>query len=267
LRAGGASLVFAIDRRNLRDMPNQFIDINTPDGACDSYIAFPDGAGPFPGVLLFMDGVGFRATLQRMADRIAADGYFVLLPNMYYRQGRAQPWDVKEILKPENRPKLMQYIQSLTPDRVVQDAGVFLGFLSARKEVDASAKIGLTGYCMGAAMALRTAAHYPDRIGASAGYHGGRLATDAPDSPHRLVGQIAAELYFGHADKDENMPAEQIAKLEAALKAAGVRYRSEVYAGAAHGFTMPDLPVYNAGADERHWKSLLELFARTLKRA
>jgi carboxymethylenebutenolidase len=248
-------------------MASQFIDISTPDGACDSYIAFPDGAGPFPGVLFYMDGVGFRPTLQRMADRIAAQGYFVLLPNMYYRQGRAEAWDVKEILKPENRPKLMQYIQSLTPERIVRDAGVFLGFLSSRKEVDTSAKVGLTGYCMGAGCALRTAAHYPDRIGAAASYHGGRLATDAPESPHRLVATITAELYFGHADKDESMPAAQIATLEAALEAAGVRYRSEVYTGASHGFTMPDLPVYNEAANERHWKTLLDLFARTLKRA
>jgi carboxymethylenebutenolidase len=246
-------------------MASQLIDITTPDGLCDSYISYPDGGGPYPAVLFYMDGVGFRPTLHRMADRIASSGYFVLLPNLFYRRGRAEAWNVADILKPENRPKLMEYVRSVTPELLVKDAGIFLGFLSSRKEVDPSRKIGLTGYCMGGGMALRTAAHYPDRIGAAASFHGGRLATDAPDSPHQLVGRISAELYFGHADKDEGMTPADIARLEQALNAAGSRYESEVYTGALHGYTMQDLPMYNPEAAERHFRKLLPLFERNLK--
>jgi carboxymethylenebutenolidase len=246
-------------------MANQLIDITTPDGLCESYVSYPDSGGPFPAVLFYMDGVGFRPTLHRMADRIASAGYFVFLPNLFYRRGRAEAVDVRELFTPESRAKRMDYVRSLTPELLTKDAGVFLGFLSSRKEVDPSSKIGLTGYCMGGSMALRTAARYPDRIGAAASFHGGRLVTDAPDSPHRLVESIGAELYFGHADKDEAMTAADIARLEEALKAAGSRYESELYAGAQHGYTMKDLPMYDEAAAERHFDKLLGLFERNLK--
>ena len=212
-----------------------------------------------------MDGIGIRPVLHRMADRIAADGYYVLLPNLFYRRGRAALSDAAEILKPENRLKLMDLVLSVTPDRVVRDAEGFFRFLSAQKDASAGSKVGLTGYCMGGSMVVRIAAHHADRVAAAASFHGGRLVTDAPDSPHRLLGRITTELYFGHADHDQGMPVEAIARLEEALKAAGARYRTELYTGALHGFTMADLPVYNQAACEQHWDRLLDLLRRNLK--
>jgi carboxymethylenebutenolidase len=241
------------------------IDIKTPDGVCDSYITCPNAGGPFAAVLFYMDGIGIRPVLREMADRLAAKGYYVLLPNMFYRRGPAAPIDVAKILSPENRASLMDLVHSLTPERVVRDAGVFLDFLDAQKEVALRMPVGLTGYCMGGGMVVRTAAHYPGRIASAASFHGGRLATDAPDSPHRLVNRIAAELYFGHADQDAGMTAQDIARLDEALREAGIRYRSELYTGALHGFTMPDLPVYNKAACDQHWDRLFALYAKTLK--
>jgi carboxymethylenebutenolidase len=248
-------------------MASKSIDIKTRDGVCDSYISYPDTGGPFPAVLFYMDGIGIRPVLRQMADRIAAGGFYVLLPNMFYRRGRAPLFDVAEILNPENRPKLMEIVLSVTPELIVRDAGVFLDFLAAQKEVKPDSKVGLTGYCMGGGMVVRTAAHYPNRVAAGAAFHGGGLATDAPDSPHRLVAPITAELYFGHADQDRGMPLEAIAQLDEALKAATVRFQTEVYTGALHGFTMPDLPVYNEAACEKHWERLLGLYGRTLNAA
>jgi carboxymethylenebutenolidase len=242
-------------------------DITTPDGVCDSYIAYPDSGGPFPAVILYMDAIGIRPVLQRMAERIAANGFYVLMPNLFYRQGRAQPGEAAEVLKPENRPKLIERMQALTPDAVSRDAGVFLKFIASQKNVKSGSKVGLTGYCMGGGMALRTAEAYPDRVAAAASFHGGNLATEAPDSPHRLVGQVKGELYFGHADQDRIMPPEDIARLDGALQAAKVRYQSELYHGALHGYTMPDLPAYNKAAEDRHWERLLALFQRTLNPA
>jgi carboxymethylenebutenolidase len=246
-------------------MISKTIDIKTPDGVCDSYIACPNTGGPFAAVLFYMDGIGIRPVLREMADRLAASGYYVLLPNMFYRRGSATPIDVAEILKPENRASLMELVHSLTPERVVRDAGVFLDFLDAQREVASSMAVGLTGYCMGGGMVVRTAAHYPERIASAASFHGGRLATDAPDSPHRLVNRITAELYFGHADQDAGMTAEDIARLDEALRQSGSRHRTELYTGALHGFTMPDLPVYSKAACDQHWDRLLALYARTLK--
>ncbi|HEX3913375.1 MAG TPA: dienelactone hydrolase family protein [Steroidobacteraceae bacterium] len=248
-------------------MTRKTIDIKTADGICDSYISCPATGDRLPAILFFMDGIGIRPVLRQMADRLAAGGYCVLLPNMFYRRGPAVPADVTEILRPENRPALMEAVRSLTPERVVRDAGVFLEFLAAQKQVAPDAAIGLTGYCMGGSMVLRTAAHYPERIASAASFHGGRLVTDAPDSPHRLVDRITAELYIGHADQDPGMTAEDIARLEAALHAAGTRHRSELYIGALHGFTMSDMPVYDEMACDRHWQRLAELYVRTLKAA
>jgi carboxymethylenebutenolidase len=121
-----------------------------------------------------------------------------------------------------------------------------------------------TGYCMGARLSLRTAGAYPERVAAAAGFHGGGLATDAPDSPHLVADRVAAELYFGHADRDHSLPPEQIERLNAALTEARVRFQAEVYEGARHGYTQADTSSYNADAAERHWNELLALFERTL---
>lgn len=246
-------------------MTSKTIDIKTPDGVCDSYISCPNTGGPFAAVLFYMDGIGIRPVLREMADRLAANGFYVLMPNMFYRRGRIAPIDVAEILRPDNRASLIDFVHSLTPDRVVRDAGVFLDFLAAQKEVTSGRPVGLAGYCMGGRMVVRAAAHYPERVASAASIHGGRLVTDAPDSPHRLVNRITAELYFGHADQDGSMTAEDIARLDEALQKAGTRYRAELYTGALHGFTMPDLPVYSKAACDQHWDRLLALYGRTLK--
>ena len=247
-------------------MPSQATEILTADGTCTAYAAWPASAAPVPGVLLFMDGIGYRPVLHAMADRLAAAGYFALVPNLFYRQpGEPRPGGAAMLL-PENRPRLVELVQSLTPAIVLRDAGYFIDFLATRPGVAADRPLGVVGYCMGGSMAIRVAAAFPARIGAAASFHGARLVTDAPDSPHRLLPQIRAPLYFGHADQDAGMTPAQIETLQAALLAAGSRYDSELYTGARHGFTMPDLPVYDAAACARHWERLLPLFA-TLQRA
>jgi carboxymethylenebutenolidase len=241
------------------------VEIETADGVCDATVTLPDGDGSFPAILFYMDGIGVRPVLHHMAERMAAAGYVVLLPNMFYRDGRAPVFDYATILQPENRPKLMEMVMSVTPARVVSDAKAFLDFLAAHKKVRPGSKVGTTGYCMGGAMVMRTAAHFPDRVAAGGAFHAGGLVNDQAESPHLLASKIKAEMYFGHADQDPYMTADQIAALNGALKTAGVKFTAELYTGALHGYTMPDLPAYNADACERHWQALMALFARTLK--
>lgn len=152
----------------------------------------------------------------------------------------------------------------LTSDAVARDAAGHLDWLASRPEADAG-PVGVSGYCMGARLALLTAGTHPAKVAAAAGFHGAGLATDAPDSPHLLADAISAELYLGHADQDPSMTPEQIERLDKALTAAGVRHRAEVYTGAAHGFTMADTDRYDAEAAERHWTALLELLGRALR--
>ena len=240
-------------------MPFQATEIRTTDGICPAYAAWPAAGGPFPAVLVMMDGIGYRPVLQAVADRLAAAGYYALVPNLFYRRPGEPRLPGAELLKPENRPLLTELVQTLTPDVVLRDAAAFLDHLATRPEVAADHRFGVVGYCMGGSMAVRIAAAFPGRIGAAASFHAGRLVTDLPTSPHRLLPQVRASLYFGHADRDASMTPAQVDALQAALQAAGVRYTSELYAGALHGFTMPDLPVFDAAACARHWERLLEL--------
>ncbi len=152
---------------------------------------------------------------------------------------------------------------STDPTRAMQDTGAFLSWLSRQPQVKGE-KVGVTGYCMGGGLALRAAGAFPDRVAAAAAFHGGNLATDAPDSPHRLAPRIKAKVYVGGADEDAGFPPEQAARLKDALDAAGVENTVEIYEGARHGYAPPDMPVFNAAASERHWRAMLELFGERL---
>jgi carboxymethylenebutenolidase len=245
-------------------MQGQAVDIATPDGVADAYLARPDDS-PHPGVLFIMDAYGLRPTIDEMVDRIAADGYVVLAPNVFYRAGRAPVLPMPDQTDSDARTRFFEsvlpLIGQLTPDRLASDATAYLDYLAEAAGPD---PVAITGYCMGARVGWRIAAARPDRVAALAGFHAGGLVTDAPDSPHRSVGEIDAELYFGFADQDRSMTAEQIATLERALDDAGARYRSEVYAGAQHGYTMADSAAYNEAARERHFRELGSLLDRAL---
>jgi carboxymethylenebutenolidase len=255
----------------MTDVHGSSPDIPTPDGVADAYFTRPDDGAAHPGVLLFSDAVGLRPLVRDMADRLASNGYAVLAPNLFYRTGRAPVFKSPAQIEPSEAHSymtevIMPVVSALTPDLAMRDAGAYLDWLAA-SELVTDGPVGLTGYCMGAALMLRTAGTYPDRIAAGGGFHGGFLATEAPDSPHLTAGNITAELYFGHADQDETLPPEQIDRLSKALDSAGVRYRAEVFAGAPHGYTQADFAAigrYNAEATERHWRELLALLDRTL---
>ena len=243
------------------------VDVPTQDGAADAYLAHPDDTAPHPAVLFYMDAFGLRPHLRQMADRLASAGYTVLVPNVLYRYGRAPVVELPEFINPAERPEIIQNIRpataTLTPEAAMRDAGAYLDWLAA-SPLTTGSPAGVTGYCMGAGLALRTAGTHPDRVAAAAGFHGAYLATEAPDSPHLLADRISAELYFGHADQDATMPPEQIDRLDKALATAGVRHRTEVYTGAHHGFTQADTAMHNAAATERHWTALLDLLRRNL---
>lgn len=244
------------------------VDIRTPDGTADAYVTHPDDGAAHPGVLLIQDGFGPRPSLRALADRIAAHGYTVLLPNVFYRHGPAPVIELPDFIDPAERPEIFQRLfplmRELTPDLLRSDAGAYLAWLAAAPLV-AEGKFGVTGYCMGARLAVLVAAGFPDRVAAVAGFHGGPLVTDSPDSPHLLVGNITGELYFAHAGEDLLRAPEQFEQFDKALEAAGVRHRTEVYEGAQHGYTQADTAAYDAEFAERHYRELLALFDRNLR--
>ncbi|HTX51268.1 MAG TPA: dienelactone hydrolase family protein [Caulobacteraceae bacterium] len=248
-------------------MSMQQIAMPTPDGDARAYTFTPDtGAGPWPGAIIFMDAPAIRPALFEFGERLSRHGYFTLLPDLFWRAGPYAPINVKEVFADEakRREAFGKLTGSTNPQKQLVDAKAALDYLATRPEVKGT-KVGVTGYCMGCGVAVRVAGTYPDRIAAAAGFHGGRLATDAPDSPHLLAPKITAKVLVAGADEDAGFPPEQADKLRAALTAAGVSNEVTIYPGARHGYTMPDLPVYNEPAAERHWREMLALFDETLK--
>jgi carboxymethylenebutenolidase len=232
------------------------IDITTDDGVCPAHVFQPPGTGPWPAVLLFMDAIGIRPALFEIGERLAAHGYYAILPDLYYRSGRYDPIDAKRVFTdPSYRDMLREHVGKLGQANAMRDTGAILAFLASQPAV-APGKVGATGYCMGGGLAIAAAGHFPDRFAAIAAYHPGNLVTDAPDSPHLLVPRIKAKVYVGGASDDPTFPDAMKQRLEAALRDAGVEHTVETYP-ARHGWVPSDTPVHDPAAAERHWQTLL----------
>ena len=239
------------------------LQIDTHDGTCPAHVFRPSGAGPWPGVLMFMDGIGMRPALLDIAARIASAGYYVLLPNLFYRVEFTAVDPRLAFTDPAIRADLVgRVMPSASVPNVMRDAGAFLAHFDAQSDVR-HAPIGITGYCMGGRLALCAAGHFGDRFAAAASYHGSGLATDSPDSPHRTAPNMSARVYVGGAIEDAGFDDAQKARLEQALADARVDHTVETYQ-ARHGWVPSDTPVHDPVATERHWETLLALFGQSL---
>jgi carboxymethylenebutenolidase len=241
------------------------IEITTEDGRCPAHVFRPEGAGPWPGVLMFMDGIGMRAAIVEMAERLASAGYYVLLPDLFYRAGAYTAPDPKKLFSDEavRNEHFKKFFATTTVEGTMRDTRAFLAHFEAQKDV-IQPKIGITGYCMGGRMSLSAAGHFGERIACAAAYHPGNLANDAPDSPHLLASKMRARIYVGGAMEDQSFPEEQKQRLETALTDAHVEHVIETYE-ARHGWVPSDTPVHDQAQADRHWKTLLDLLARSLR--
>ena len=243
-------------------MPAEHAVIQTEDGQCPTDVLTPDGTGPWPAVIFYGDAGGMRPAMRAMAARLADAGYLVLLPDLYYRYGPYAPLVPAEVFAGDVDATLGPLIATTGTDKAARDTAALLVYLETRNDV-AGDRIGAVGFCMGGGIAVAAAATYPTRFAAVASFHGGRLATDAPTSPHWLAPTLQAEVYIASAENDDSYPPAMARRFEAALTAAGVRYQSEEYP-APHGWMVTDFPVYDAQCAERGWAAMRALFARTL---
>lgn len=245
-------------------MIERAIEIPTNDGTADGFLYSADGAGRRPGVIHLTDIGGIRPSHQGMARRLAEQGYVVLLPNVFYRTGRPPVFDFP--FKPGEERSMKRFAEitrPLTPEAMEQDMSRYIDFLSAQDSVS-KGPMGVVGYCFTGQMAMRAGAARPEKVVAAASFHGARLLTDDPSSPHLALPRIKSRLYFGHAVEDRTMPKEAIEKFDAALAAWGGKYESEVYNGAFHGWTVPDSGPYNPPQAERAFEKLKQMFAETI---
>ncbi|MBC7955164.1 MAG: dienelactone hydrolase family protein [Cytophagales bacterium] len=245
-------------------MIEHHIDIPTADGAMNSFVVHPDEGGPHPVVLFYMDAPGKREELHNMARRLASVGYFVVLPNLYYR--RSRDYWLKDRTE-AGMAEMFGHMSTLNATTTACDTEALLRFVDTQPAADAK-RIGAVGYCMSGPIVMWAAATFPDRFSSIASIHGANMATDKPDSPHRLAARIRCESYFACAEIDKWAPPADILQLQAALEAAGTPHRIEWYPAVEHGFVFPlRAGIYNQPAAERHWERLFSLFGRTLQRA
>lgn len=241
-------------------MPGSYVTIPVPGGTAEAYRSGDAAGDDRPGVLLYMDAIGLRPQIERMADRIASWGYVVLAPNLFWRTGRAADLAPRADLRvPENRAAhldtAMSHVRGLTTEQSDADTEAWLAALRGSASV-AAGPVAVIGYCFGGRLALRTAAREGDGVALAGLFHTGGLVTGQDDSPHLLVPQVAGFVLACHADQDRSNPPEQIAAFDAALRDAGVPHRTAVLPGAPHGFTMEDTSSYQAEGAERHYTEL-----------
>lgn len=238
------------------------IDIATTEGSMPCFVVHPDEGGPYPVILVFMDALGIREELRDMSRRFASAGYYAMLANLYYRDG-GPSFDPAPLAEGRLDPRMMALNDALSMDMTVRDTAALLDFAAGDKT--AAPYAASIGYCMGGRHAIAAAAAYPGRIRALASLHGGRLVTDAPDSPHRRLAGAHGEAYFAWADDDPTAPADHEAVIADVLAKRPAPGRLEHHAGALHGFTFPERYCYHKRAAERVWSRLFALFRRTIE--
>ncbi len=252
------------NNKKRRIMIEHHLDIPTQDGQMNSFVVYPDEGGPFPVVLFYMDAPGKREELHDMARRIAAVGYFVVLPNLYYRKTREFVMERTEA----GMKAMFETMGHLSVDLIMQDTHSLLAYVDSDADGAAqadSSRIGAVGYCMSGPYVFAAASRYPDRVRCAASIYGANLITKRSDSPHLSAANIKGEMYFACAEIDSYAPKAVIEELESHLEAANINYRLEWYPGAEHGFAFPERDgIYHKASAERHWVRLFALFARNL---
>ena len=244
-------------------MIEQTVDIATKAGASTTFIVHPERNGPHPVVLFFMDAPAIREELRDMARRIAAVGYYVMLPNLASRRGVMELKDLPPLPEAGSRERMFELMNSLSIPLVMDDADALLDFAD-RDPAAASGPIATLGYCMSGQYAIAFAARWPERVAAAASIYGVRLVTDEADSPHLAAARARGELYFACAEHDTWAPLETVEALDQSVKARNLNAEVELYPGVHHGFAFPQRPVYDKPAAERHWERLFALWKRNL---
>jgi carboxymethylenebutenolidase len=239
------------------------IAISTKDGRMNTFICHPERWGPHPVIIFFMDAPGIREELRDMARRLATVGYYVMLPNLYYRSNVEELGPFIGEAYAATREKLMLLMDTIDIPMVMEDTGALIAFAN---EDGAAAKgaMGCVGYCMSGRYAISAAVRYPDRVRAAASIYGVALVTDQPDSPHLAMQRTDARLYFGCAERDHYAPKEVVDALRTELDQTGAKAEVEIYPGTQHGFAFPQRSLYDKPAAERHWERLFALFGDAL---
>jgi carboxymethylenebutenolidase len=240
-------------------MIEQTLEIPAAEGITEAHLVRPDSNDPLPAVIQLTDIFGIRPAFAEQAKKIAAHGYVVLTPNLFYRTSRLPLFSFEPDFRNEQtRERTKELTTPLNTGAIERDGSAYVDYLATQPFV-ADAPMGAVGFCFAGKFALLAGASRPDRIRAVASFHGGGLCTDNIDSPHLVLPRVKAHLYFGHASNDAGMNTEQIEKFEWALNSWGGDYQSEIY-DAKHGWMIPGREVYDPESARRGFEKLMKLF-------
>ncbi len=243
-------------------MIEETLDIQTEDGAMETFVCHPERGGPYPAVLLLMDAPGIREELRDMARRLGTVGYYVLLPNLYYRAGRDTMYGPAVLEEGSDEHTAMRAVRTkMTIPPVMEDVAAMLAHVDGQ-DMAKDGPVGCHGYCMSGPYALAAAARYPDRVKAAASFYGTWLVNDAAESPHLTFGQVTGEVYISCAEHDALAPLDMVAEMRRLFEAAGSPGEIELQPDVHHGFAFPERKVYDKAAAERHWERLFALYAK-----
>ena len=245
-------------------MIEEVLDIKMTDGEMETFVCRPDRGGPFPAIFMLMDAPGIREELYQMTRRLASVGYYVMLPNLYYRAGKDTKYgpDVLEKDSAENtRMRAVRTKMTIPP--VMQDFADMLAYVDTQDEAKAG-PVGTHGYCLSGPFSLAAAARFPDRVAAAASFYGTWLVSDAEESPHLNLSKAKGELYISCAEHDELAPPEMVTEMKSLFDASGAKGELEIHPGVHHGFAFPERWCYDLPAAERHWERLIALYRRNL---
>jgi len=252
-------------------MEERVIDVRTDSGSMPTFVTHPSEKRAFPTVVLYMDVWGVREELFDIARRIATVGYYCMVPDLYYRQGKVRhefrneknQMITLDRLDQQKKAAVLAPLKKLSDAMVIDDTGALLRFVDAGEPVRPRA-LGSVGYCMGGRHVFRVGAAFPERFRASACLHGTDLVNGTDNSPHRDIAKAEGELYCGFAEKDRHTPPELVAGLDRASSQWKVRYRREVHAGADHGYALPDRDIYDKRAANRDWELIFAMYQRQM---
>lgn len=253
-------------------MKERLIEIPTAAGRMETFVTHPEQDGPFPPVVFYMDIWGIREELYYLARRVATVGYYCIVPDFYYRQGKIRSTYINEKgerisinrLGKEDLDKVLEPARKLDDAMVVQDSGAILKFFDNGGDPVKPGSVGSIGYCMGGRHVMQVAAQYPERFTAAASLHGTTLISDRPDSPHLNVAKLRGELYCGFAEIDQFAPLLMVAELGDLLKPCHVKYTQQIHKGAEHGYALPDRDIFDKKAAERDWELIFSMFHRQI---
>jgi carboxymethylenebutenolidase len=245
-------------------MREDTIDLKTAAGEMQTFVCRPERGGPYPAIFLLMDAPGIREELRDMVRRLASAGYYVLLPNLYYRAGRDTQYGPDVLIKGSAEHTRMRAVRTkMTIPPVMEDVADMFSYIDTQSEVKPGA-VGCHGYCMSGPYALASAARYPERIAAAASFYGTWLVSDAEESPHLTFAKSKGEIYIGCAEHDELAPLPMVDELKDLFESSGAKGELEMYPQVHHGFAFPGRTIYDQAAAERHWERLHAIYRRQL---